>query len=54
MLPASTGRVAAMTPYANWQADYDSVVKVVRSTGARAVLVGLPNNAAELESFAPT
>ena len=50
VLPASTGRISAMTPYANWQADYDSVVKVVRSTGARAVLVGLPNDAARFPS----
>jgi hypothetical protein len=45
VLPASTGRVAAMTPYANWQADFDQVIAAVQSTGARAVLVGLPNDA---------
>jgi hypothetical protein len=34
-----------MTPYVNWQADYDQVIAAVQSTGARAVLVGLPNDA---------
>lgn len=50
VLPASTGRVSAMTPYADWQADYDQVVDAVRSTGARAVLVGLPDDAAKFPS----
>ena len=50
VLPASTGRIAAMTPYASWQADYDQVIAAVRSTGARAVLVGLPNDAARFPS----
>jgi lysophospholipase L1-like esterase len=51
VLPASTGRVAAMTPYATWAADYDQVIAAVRSTGARAVLVGLPNDAARFPSI---
>jgi hypothetical protein len=50
VLPASTGRIAAMTPYASWQADYDQVIAAVRSTGARAVLVGLPDDAARFPS----
>ena len=51
VLPASSGRVAAMTPYANWQTDYDQVIAAVQSTGARAVLVGLPTNAANFPSI---
>jgi hypothetical protein len=51
VLPASTGRIAAMTPFATWQADYDQVIAAVRSTGAHAVLVGLPNNAAQFPSI---
>jgi hypothetical protein len=50
VLPASTGRASAMTPYADWERDYDQVIEVVRSTGARAVLVGLPNDAANFPS----
>lgn len=51
VLPASTGQISAMTPYLNWQADYDQIIDSVRSTGARAVLVGLPNNAANFPSI---
>ena len=51
VLPASTGRVSAMTPYANWQADFDQVIAAVQSTGARAVLVGLPNDANNFPSI---
>ena len=51
VLPASTGRVEAMTPYAEWERDYDAVLAAVKSTGARAVLVGLPNNAANFPSI---
>jgi len=51
VLPASTGRIAAMTPYANWEADFDQVIAAVRSTGARAVLVGLPNDARNFPSI---
>ena len=51
VLPASTGRIAAMTPYASWEADYDQVIAAVQSTGAQAVLVGLPNNAAQFPSI---
>ena len=51
VLPASTGRVSAMTPYANWEADYDQILADVKSTGARAVLVGLPSNAANFPSI---
>lgn len=51
VLPASTGRISAMTPYADWERDYDQVLAAVQSTGARAVLVGLPNNAANFPSI---
>ena len=51
VLPASTGRIAAMTPYANWEADFDQVIAAVRSTGARAVVVGLPNDARNFPSI---
>lgn len=51
VLPASTGRIAAMTPYDQWQTDYDAVIAAVQSTGARAVLVGLPNDAARFPSI---
>jgi hypothetical protein len=51
VLPASTGRIAAMTPYANWEADFDQVVAAVQSTGARAVLVGLPTDANNFPSL---
>jgi hypothetical protein len=50
VLPATTGRVSAMTPYASWEKDYDQVIAAVRSTGARAVLVGLPDRAADFPS----
>ena len=51
VLPASTGRTSAMTPYAEWVSDYDQIIEAVRSTGAGAVLVGLPNNAANFPSI---
>ena len=51
VLPASTGRTAAMTPFAEWQPVYDSILGAVKSTGAGAVLVGLPNNAANFPSI---
>ena len=51
VLPASKGRIEAMTPYADWERDYDAVLAVVKSTGARAVLVGLPSNAAKFPSI---
>jgi len=51
VLPASTGRVSAMTPYTDWERDYDQVLAAVRSTGARGVLVGLPANAANFPSI---
>ena len=51
VLPASTGRVAAMTPYLSWKSDYDQVIAAVQSTGARAVLVGLPNDASRFPSI---
>ena len=51
VLPASTGRVEAMTPYADWERDYDEVLAAVKSTGARAVLVGLPLDAANFPSI---
>jgi hypothetical protein len=51
VLPASTGRIEAMTPYADWERDYDAVLAAVKSTGARAVLVGLPSSAANFPSI---
>jgi len=51
VLPASTGRIEAMTPYDSWASDYDQVLAAVKSTGARAVLVGLPTNAAQFPSI---
>ena len=51
VLPASTGRVAAMTPFLDWKSDYDQVIAAVQSTGARAVLVGLPNDASKFPSI---
>ncbi|HJQ37414.1 MAG TPA: SGNH/GDSL hydrolase family protein, partial [Thermoanaerobaculia bacterium] len=51
VLPASTGRISAMTPYASWQTDFDQIIDAVKSTGARAVLVGVPNNAANFPSI---
>ena len=51
VLPASTGRISAMTPYADWERDYDQVLAAVQSTNARAILVGLPNNAANFPSI---
>jgi lysophospholipase L1-like esterase len=50
VLPAATGRTAVMTPFADWQRDYDQIIEAVRSTGAPAVLVGLPDNAANFPS----
>ena len=50
VLPASTGRIEAMTPYDDWQRDYDQIIAAVKSTGARAVLVGLPSDAARFPS----
>jgi len=51
VLPASTGRIAAMTPFADWVRDYDQILAAVKSTGAGGVLVGLPNNAANFPSI---
>ncbi len=51
VLPASTGRIAAMTPYETWRADYDQVLAAVQETGARAVLVGLPTDARRFPSI---
>lgn len=51
VLPASTGRITAMTPYANWESDFDQVIAAVSSTGARAVLVGLPSDANKFPSI---
>lgn len=50
VLRANTGLVSAMTPYADWARDYDQIIAAVRSTGARAVLVGLPSRAAQFPS----
>jgi hypothetical protein len=50
VLPASTGRISAMTPYQSWVTDYDMIVDSVRKTGARGMLVGLPDNAANFPS----
>jgi hypothetical protein len=51
VLPASTGRISVMTPFAEWQPVYDAILDAVKSTGAAAVLVGLPNNAANFPSI---
>lgn len=51
VLPASTGRLSSMTPFDQWALDYDEVLAAVKSTGARAVLVGLPDNAANFPSI---
>lgn len=51
VLPASTGRLSSMTPFEQWASDYDEVLTAVKSTGARAVLVGLPDNAANFPSI---
>ena len=51
VLPASTGRIAAMTPFDIWRPIYDDILAAVKSTGARAVLVGLPDNAANFPSI---
>ena len=51
VLPASTGRVSAMTPFTEWQPIYDGILNAVKSTGAGALLVGLPNNAANFPSI---
>jgi hypothetical protein len=51
VLPASTGRIAAMTPFSEWQPVYDAILNAVKSTGAGAVLVGLPNDAANFPSI---
>jgi hypothetical protein len=50
VLPATTGQISAITPYANWQTDFDQVIEAVKSTNARAVLVGLPNDGAKFPS----
>jgi hypothetical protein len=50
VLPASTGRISAMTPYADWQTDFDQVLDSVKTTEARAVLAGLPIDAANFPS----
>ena len=50
VLPASTGRLSAMTPYESWVTDFDNVIDSVRTTGAPALLVGLPANAANFPS----
>jgi hypothetical protein len=51
VLPASTGRLSSMTPFEQWASDYDEVLAAVKTTGARAVLVGLPDNAANFPSI---
>ncbi len=50
VLPATTGRISAMTPFSDWTQVYDQIIGSVRSTGASAVLVGLPSNAANFPS----
>jgi len=51
VLPATTGRFAATTPYAEWQPVYDQILDGVQASGASgAALVGLPNNAANFPS----
>ena len=50
VLPASTGRLSAMTPYENWVTDFDKIIDSVGTTSARGLLVGLPVNAANFPS----
>jgi hypothetical protein len=50
VLPATTGQVSVITPYENWRTDFDAVIDAVKSTNARAVLVGLPNDGAKFPS----
>jgi hypothetical protein len=50
VLPATTGQLSSMTPLADWIGVYDQIIGSVKSTGARAVLVGLPANAANFPS----
>ncbi len=51
ILPVRSGLLAAMTPYASWQTDYDAVLAQVQTTGARGVLVGLPHDARDFPSI---
>ena len=51
VLPASTGRFSATTPFEVWQPVYDSILAAVQTTGAGGVLVGLPNDAANFPSI---
>jgi hypothetical protein len=51
VLRASSGRFSAATPYAQWQPVYDSILTEVKNTGAAAVLVGNPTNAANFPSI---
>ena len=51
VLPASSGRIGAMTPFRDWQQVYDAILGAVKSTGAGALLVGLPNDAANFPSI---
>lgn len=51
VLPASTGRVSPMTPYADWERDYDQVLAAVQTTGAGGLLVGVPNDAANFPTI---
>lgn len=50
VLPATTGRISAMTPLADWAQVYDQIIGSVKSTGSSAVLIGLPSNAANFPS----
>jgi hypothetical protein len=50
LLPAAMGTSSAMHPYDDWVRDYDQVISAVQSTGARALLVGLPDRAANFPS----
>lgn len=51
VLPSTTGRLATMTPLADWIAVYDQIIGSVKTTNARALLVGLPANAANFPSI---
>jgi hypothetical protein len=51
VLPASRGRFAATTPYEEWQPVFDEILAEVKASGAAAVLVGLPNDAAAFPSI---
>jgi lysophospholipase L1-like esterase len=51
VLKATSGKLSSVTPFATWKAVYDQILAAVKSTGAQALLVGLPDNAADFPSM---